>query len=97
MNTRHLILAPLRGVTLRCFREVFADVLAEVGFTEAVTPFICANPGLDPLKDRELKPSDFPPLRPSNLLLTPQFIGKDPEALRFCSSGSSRRDMRRRT
>ena len=84
MNTRHLILAPLRGVTLRCFREVFADVLAEVGFTEAVTPFICANPGLDPLKDRELKPSNIPPLRPSNLLLTPQFIGKDPEALRFC-------------
>lgn len=84
MNTRHLILAPLRGVTLRCFREVFADVLAEVGFTEAVTPFICANPGLDPLKDRELKPSNLPPLRPSNLLLTPQFIGKDPEALRFC-------------
>ena len=84
MNTRHLILAPLRGVTLRCFREVFADVLTEVGFTEAVTPFICANPGLDPLKDRELKPSNLPPLRPSNLLLTPQFIGKDPEALRFC-------------
>ena len=84
MNTRHLILAPLRGVTLRCFREVFADVLAEVGFTEAVTPFICANPGLDPLKDRELKPSNLLPLRPSNLLLTPQFIGKDPEALRFC-------------
>ena len=84
MNTRHLILAPLRGVTLRCFREVFADVLAEVGFTEAVTPFICANPGLDPLKDRELKPTNLPPLRPSNLLLTPQFIGKDPEALRFC-------------
>ena len=84
MNTRHLILAPLRGVTLRCFREVFADVLAEVGFTEAVTPFICANPGLDPLKDRELKPSNLPTLRPSNLLLTPQFIGKDPEALRFC-------------
>ena len=84
MNTRHLILAPLRGVTLRCFRKVFADVLAEVGFTEAVTPFICANPGLDPLKDRELKPSNLPPLRPSNLLLTPQFIGKDPEALRFC-------------
>ena len=84
MNTRHLILAPLRGVTLRCFREVFADVLAEVGFTEAVTPFICANPDLDPLKDRELKPSNLPPLRPSNLLFTPQFIGKDPEALRFC-------------
>ena len=49
MNTRHLILAPLRGVTLRCFREVFADVLAEVGFTEAVTPFICANCVMPPM------------------------------------------------
>lgn len=85
MNTRHLILAPLRGVTLRCFREVFADVLAEVGFTEAVTPFICANPGLDPLKDRELAhPRSSFITHPSSIRLTPQFIGKDPEALRFC-------------
>ena len=84
-EARRLILAPLRGVTIRCFREVFADVLAEVGFTEAVTPFICANPGLDPLKDRELAHhrSSFI-ARPSSIRLTPQFIGKDPEALRLC-------------
>lgn len=88
MNERHLILAPLRGVTIRCFRQVFADVIREVGFTEAVTPFITANAGVDPLKDRELKPfaSKTSHLQPptSNLLITPQFIGKDPEALRFC-------------
>ena len=73
-----MILAPLRGVTIRCFREVFADVLRETGFTEAFTPFITANPGLDPLKDRELKGVR------DGLRLTPQFIGKDPAALRFC-------------
>lgn len=79
MNRRRMILAPLRGVTIRCFREVFAEVLDEVGFTEAVTPFICANPGLDPLKDRELAKASA-----SSIRLTPQFIGKDPAALRFC-------------
>lgn len=85
MNGHHLILAPLRGVTIRCFREVFGDVLAETGFTEAVTPFICANPGLDPLKDRELAhPRSSFVTHPSSIRLTPQFIGKDPEALRFC-------------
>lgn len=88
MNERHLILAPLRGVTIRCFRHVFADVIREVGFTEAVTPFITANAGVDPLKDRELKPfaSKTSNLQPptSNLLITPQFIGKAPESLRFC-------------
>ena len=50
-----LILAPLRGVTIRCFRETFASELAAAGFTEAVTPFISALPGLDPLRDRELE------------------------------------------
>ena len=49
-----MILAPLRGVTIRCFREVFAEQICEAGFTEAITPFISANPGFDPLKDREL-------------------------------------------
>ncbi len=79
-----LILAPLRGVTIRCFREVFAGPLREAGFTEAFTPFICANPGLDPLKDRELRAADgVVPLK-DGFRLTPQFIGKDPEALRFC-------------
>ena len=54
MTEGSLILAPLRGVTIRCFRETFAAEIAEAGFTEAVTPFITANAGVDPLKDREL-------------------------------------------
>ena len=70
-----MILAPLRGVTIRTFREVFAEVLVEAGFTEAITPFIPAMRGLDPLKDRELRGT-------SSLPITPQFIGKDPAALR---------------
>ena len=68
------ILAPLRGVTIRCFRQVFAAPIREYGFTEAFTPFIPAMQGVDPAKDRELK--EFEPN------LTVQFIGKDPAALR---------------
>lgn len=49
-----MILAPLRGVTIRCFRETFADEIRVAGFTEAVTPFISAIPGFDPLQDREI-------------------------------------------
>ncbi len=75
-----LILAPLRGVTIRCFRETFADLLDELGFTEAMTPFISAMPGLDPLDDRELRGAAGSP----RLKVTPQFIGKDPDALRNC-------------
>jgi len=79
-----MILAPLRGVTIRCFRETFADQIAEAGFTEAVTPFIPAMAGLDPLKDRELlNPTSQQSGNPT-ILLTPQFIGKDPAALRAC-------------
>ena len=75
-----MILAPLRGVTVRCFREVFAEVLREVGFAEAVTPFIPANAGVDPLKSSELRFE-----RGSEAIATtPQFIGKDPDALRSC-------------
>ena len=90
-----MILAPLRGVTIRCFRETFADEIRAAGFTEAVTPFITAIEGFDPLKDRELRgcggggtPAPYGsgagvPSRPQ-LKLTPQFIGKDPVALRAC-------------
>ena len=74
-----LILAPLRGVTIQCFRRVAAHELVAAGFTEAITPFITANPGINPLKDRELRGTSPEPLR-----LTPQFIGKDPSALREC-------------
>ena len=75
---RPLFLAPLRGVTIRCFRETFARELQEAGFSEALTPFISAMAGVDPLRDRELKTA----LSPDALPITPQFIGKDPVALR---------------
>ena len=104
-----MILAPLRGVTTRCFRETFANEIAEVVFTEAVTPFISITRGVNPLKDRELR-GEFAvcslkfavgdtgsrgscstvseaqtancKLQTTNFLTTPQFIGKDPKALR---------------
>ena len=76
-----MILAPLRGVTIRCFREVFASVIEECGFTEAFTPFVSAMPGVSPLSDRELR--GVVPAQ-ERLKLTPQFIGKDPQALRHC-------------
>ena len=91
-----MILAPLRGVTIRCFRETFAEQIREAGFTEAITPFLSANPGFDPLKDRELVRFHSPtPAQTSNSLcgspaprapikVTPQFIGKDPASLRAC-------------
>ena len=82
-----MILAPLRGVTIRCFREVFADLILDAGFSEAITPFIAAIAGYDPLKDRELaSPHDprSPSPVPHSLKVTPQFIGKDPAALRTC-------------
>ena len=75
-----MILAPLRGVTIRCFRETFAPEIAAAGFTEAVTPFISAIAGVDPLADRELRGGPDC----GGLKVTPQFIGKDPDALRRC-------------
>ena len=80
-----MILAPLRGVTIRCFREVFADIIREAGFTEAVTPFIPAIAGYDPMKDRELRDQGSGiGDQGDGIKVTPQFIGKDPEALRSC-------------
>ena len=84
-----MILAPLRGVTIRCFRETFAEPIRAAGFTEAITPFISANAGVDPLRDRELRgrtptQTPEPPNTQTPLLLTPQFIGKDPAALKAC-------------
>ena len=78
-----MILAPLRGVTIRCFRETFADEIRAAGFTEAITPFITANAGYDPLKDKEIRDQGSG-IRDQGLRVTPQFIGKDPEALRGC-------------
>lgn len=73
-----LLLAPLRGVTIRTFRRIYLRRLLDGGFTEAITPFIPANPGCDPLKDRELRPDGD---ETGALPITPQFIGKDPAAL----------------
>ena len=78
-----MILAPLRGVTIRCFRETFAEEIRAAGFTEAITPFITANAGYDPLKDRELRDQGSG-IGDQGLRVTPQFIGKDPDALRTC-------------
>ena len=100
-----MILAPLRGVTIRCFRETFADEIRAAGFNEAITPFITANAGCDPMKDREIgsrsnrfgtsgEDADSPlhghvksgeaASSPLHFKVTPQFIGKDPVALRHC-------------
>ena len=85
-----MILAPLRGVTIRCFRETFAEEIRAAGFTEAITPFISAISGFDPLRDRELREQGTgigdrgSGNREQGLRVTPQFIGKDPEALRDC-------------
>lgn len=70
-----LILAPLRGVTGRCFRDTFAPEIKSAEFEEVITPFIAAMMGLDPLKDREIKAA-------SPASAVPQFIGKDPSAFR---------------
>ena len=78
-----MILAPLRGVTIRSFRETFADEIRAAGFTEAITPFITANAGYDPLRDKELRDQGLG-IRDQGLRVTPQFIGKDPVALRTC-------------
>ena len=72
-----MTLAPLRGVTTRTFRLVFAEEIASAGFSEAVTPFVSAAHGVDPLRDRELKGGEPLPV-------VPQFIGKDPAELRRC-------------
>ena len=82
--TSGMILAPLRGVTIRCFREVFAEEIRAAGFSETVTPFIAANAGVDPLRDRELKGGAADVPRSASIRVTPQFIGKDPSALRAC-------------
>ena len=77
-----MILAPLRGVTVRRFRLTFGGIARECGFTEAVTPFIPAMCGLDPLKDAELAGGGAK----EPLETVPQFIGKDPSELRRCAA-----------
>ncbi len=74
---RELWLAPLRGVTIRAFRETFADPIREAGFIGAFAPFIPANPGIR-VNDRML--SDLGDGEDGRLV--PQVITKHPDAMR---------------
>ena len=77
---RELWLAPLRGVTIRAFRTVFADAIREAGFKGSFAPFIPANAGFK--YSRKLFTDILPESQPSGQLLVPQVIGKDSAALR---------------
>ena len=99
--TGRLWLAPLRGVTIRAFRETFAEAIREAGFAGAFAPFIPANPGIrvnDRLLD-DLRP--FPCERLAGTLalpLVPQVITKHPDAMRellraFRDRGFDRADL----
>jgi len=77
-------LAPLRGVTVRAFRETYAPEIESAGFAGAYAPFIPANPGMK-FNDRlfaDIRP--FPADGPAHgaLRIVPQVIGKDPAAMR---------------
>ena len=93
-----LWLAPLRGVTIRAFREVFAEAIRDAGFVGAFAPFIPANPGIRVcdrlLADLEPFPRDVQPTLP----LVPQVITKHPDAMRtllraFRERGFDRADL----
>ena len=91
-----LWLAPLRGVTIRAFRETFAAAIEEAGFTGAFAPFIPANPGIR-ISDRLL--SDLAPF-PSggavpHFTLVPQVITKHPDAMRELLKGFKDRGFNR--
>ncbi len=86
-----LWLAPLRGVTIRAFRETFATAIREAGFDGAVAPFIPANPGIR-VNDRLL--SDLKP-GSSDLPLVPQVITKHPDAMRELLKGLKDRGFAR--
>ena len=92
MSRPELWLAPLRGVTIRAFREAFAGPIREAGFTGAYAPFIPANPGIR-VNDRMLAD-----LGATDLPLVPQVITKDPAAMRellkgFKARGFTRADL----
>ena len=96
-HSHNLYLAPLRGVTIRAFRDAFYEPLQEAGFIGAFAPFIPANPGIRPnaslLKD--LLPHNE---NDKNWQLVPQVISKDAPSMRvllraFKDAGFSRADL----
>lgn len=70
-----LVLAPLRGVTIRAFRRSFAPAIREAGFEWAVSPFIAANPGVKPTAKYMKEAVPF------EERLVPQVITKDPQSM----------------
>ena len=93
-----LWLAPLRGVTIRAFREAFAEPIREVGFAGAFAPFIPANPGIR-VNDRMLADLAPFPVHGStgarDFPVIPQVITKDPEAMRVLLRGFAERGFAR--
>ena len=92
-KTGELWLAPLRGVTIRAFREAFAGPILEAGFDGAFAPFIPANPGIR-VNDRML--ADLGDGVDGRLV--PQVITKHPDAMRvllraFRDKGFLRADL----
>ncbi len=92
---REMWLAPLRGVTIRAFREVFRRPIREAGFCGAFAPFIPANPGIR-VNDRML--ADLGDGADCGLALVPQVITKHPDAMRtllraFKDRGFARADL----
>ena len=92
-KTGELWLAPLRGVTIRAFREAFAGPIREAGFDGAFAPFIPANPGIR-VNDRML--ADLGDGADGRLV--PQVITKHPDAMRvllraFRDKGFLRADL----
>lgn len=86
-----LWLAPLRGVTIRAFREVFLGPLVDAGFAGAVAPFIPANPGIR-VTDRmlsDLVPGENGPDGGATprIALVPQVITRHPDAMRTLLRG----------
>lgn len=85
-----LTLAPLRGVTLRVFREVWARHFT--GLDNAVSPFIPLVAGT------RIKPgvlADIDPALAQGLPVVPQVIGHDPAALRVMIATLRDRGYRR--
>ena len=90
-----LWLAPLRGVTVRTFRDVFGPAIREAGFVGMYAPFIPANAGF---RFSKRLFADILPDGGGEVPLVPQAIGKDPSALRdWCRAvkdlGYSRADL----
>lgn len=97
-NARRFWLAPLRGVTIRAFREAFAAPLREAGFDGAFAPFIPANPGIRVTERMLAELSPFPSASPPALPLVPQVITKHPGPMRellraFKDRGFERADL----